>query len=482
MRENISSTSTDGVTQRKLPAIVLMLMAAFMLAFAFSAARPQEAYAKSYSCPQVSIEATVETDGSLSVSETRTFSFDGSFSAVWWVYDKLPNSDAEVVTDSVSITQAGTTTELSPVDFQTTWRSYGGPDNSAYSYDEEETTLYVFFSASDEEISITTNYRITNMVQVYKDTAELYWAFIGSDWGVNSDNVSVTLTLPAPNGTAITPGETVRGWAHGPLNGYIDVGTDGVITLTVPSVSSGEYAEVRTTFPTEWLTDLPESSGNQHQDQEMLNQILQEEKSYSDQSNTFRAITWLLFAGEIALIIWALVMFFKYGKEHKPNFKEKYWRDVPAEDVHPTLIGRLWRSNKNSPKDFTATLMHLCNIGVLRIDAGNYPNKRGKIINDYYITLLDGYEDKIKDSPIDKAAIKFMFDYVGSKRNSVWFGSLKEKEKLSPEAFLKSYESFQKCVDKNFDKLKFYEKKGTKYKIITYFIAIAIIFVGIVYL
>lgn len=49
-----------------------------------------QAHAKSYTMPKVDIQAQVETDGALQVTEQRTFDFDGDFSAVWWAFDGLP--------------------------------------------------------------------------------------------------------------------------------------------------------------------------------------------------------------------------------------------------------------------------------------------------------------------------------------------------------------------------------------------------------
>jgi hypothetical protein len=55
------------VLSRVLPLIVL---AAALLA-------PAAAHAKSYSVPRVDVQAVVEPDGSMLVTEQRTFRFDG---------------------------------------------------------------------------------------------------------------------------------------------------------------------------------------------------------------------------------------------------------------------------------------------------------------------------------------------------------------------------------------------------------------------
>ena len=57
----------------------------FAMALVVSALMPAGlAYADGYSIDQVNIDATVATDGSVSVQESRTFDFDGSYHGVYW--------------------------------------------------------------------------------------------------------------------------------------------------------------------------------------------------------------------------------------------------------------------------------------------------------------------------------------------------------------------------------------------------------------
>lgn len=76
---------------------------AVLLIFAMQCVMPAQAQAKSYECPRVVIDATLNNDGSLSVTEQRTFDFDGSFTAVWWTFDNLPGAESKIAVDSVTI-------------------------------------------------------------------------------------------------------------------------------------------------------------------------------------------------------------------------------------------------------------------------------------------------------------------------------------------------------------------------------------------
>ncbi len=71
-----------------------MLFCAALLALAcvLVALASRQAHAKSYTMPKVDIQAQVETDGSLQVTEQRTFDFDGDFTAIWWTFNGLPSN------------------------------------------------------------------------------------------------------------------------------------------------------------------------------------------------------------------------------------------------------------------------------------------------------------------------------------------------------------------------------------------------------
>ena len=205
------------------------LMAAFVPAacLLLTLAFPASAHAKSYIMPEVDIQAQMETDGTLHVVEQRTFDFDGSYSAVWWTLNLLP-SNAEFTVNGVrmmTVDGEGATessmSQVLEVPFELKWREEGGPDKDAYSVDAPKNTVYVFFGNKPSKVVVELDYTITNMAQMYDDVAEVYWQYLGSQWSAPSENVTATLQLPVPQGVSIEPGENVRAWGHGPLEGMV---------------------------------------------------------------------------------------------------------------------------------------------------------------------------------------------------------------------------------------------------------------------
>ena len=137
---------------------------------------PAPALAKSYSMPEVSIEATVNADGSLHVVEQRTFDFDGSFTCVWWEFNKL-YWPKELQVNGVFLTlgmdspanAATASMPLEEVPFKTLWRSEGGPGRAAYSVDTAYDGVYVFFDVSNTLMRVTLDYTVLNAVEMYTD-------------------------------------------------------------------------------------------------------------------------------------------------------------------------------------------------------------------------------------------------------------------------------------------------------------------------
>ena len=62
------------------------------------------AYADEYSIPHVSIQAVVEQDGTLEVTEDRSFDFNGSFNGVFW---DIPQGKQKGIDTKVELISAG---------------------------------------------------------------------------------------------------------------------------------------------------------------------------------------------------------------------------------------------------------------------------------------------------------------------------------------------------------------------------------------
>lgn len=468
------TVATSMPLQRiRLAAIVLFSLAAVLC---LCLCAPATAQAKSYSVPKVNITADAQSDGSLHVVEQRTFEFNGSYSAVWWVMSGLP-SNAKLKVNSVSMGYADGSSndtvqlsDLKSTGFNVKWRDAGGPGYDCYSVDNGESTVYVFCDATNTKMVVQLDYTIENGVQAYKDCADLYWKFVGSDWAVDSENVTCTISLPVPGGATSKVGDNVLAWGHGPLDGSLEFNDAGtVVTYKEDTVAAGQYAEAHVLFPVAWLTNISSEALKLHGDEMHKDDVVKDEKTWADQANYQRmfSLIYILVLGlvSLALLTWAIVMFMRHGKEHKPTFTEQYWRDVPNKQMHPAVIARLWRWDKESGDDLTATIMHLAHVGALSINKGSYEEKqklRTKTVEDYYITKMPAAE-KLTD-PIDVQAMELLFDKVADGKPSLWLKSISLYGEKHPTSFNDTLANWQGQVSAEVNAADYFEEAGNRYQ------------------
>ncbi|WP_165248727.1 DUF2207 domain-containing protein [Adlercreutzia sp. ZJ141] len=213
------------------------------------------------------------------------------------------------------------------------------------------------------------DYTIVNGVAAYKDVGEVYWKYVSDKWNVASEQVTMTLTLPVPQGVSAVAGDNVHAWGHGPQSGTFGVNDDGTITYSADRVEAGQFAEARVTFPVGWLYDVSDEARAETGETMRLATALNEEDGWADQ-NSMRRLAELNRAAVSAIVcvialFAAVVAYLAFGRERKPDFTGDYWCDMPDSNLHPALAGRLWRWNHPSRADFVATVMHLRNEGSL---------------------------------------------------------------------------------------------------------------------
>ncbi len=474
MDDKVSARASRASVRCGIAAVLLVMSIAVLALF------PAQAHAKEYTCPHVDISAQAQTDATLHVVEQRTFDFDGTFSAVWWNFSGLPwNAEVEIASARMAqVNDAGEVvgdwTPLPEVPFVYEWRDEGGPDQAAWSFDKMQNTVYAFFDITDERVTIELDYSVINGVQAYEDIAEIYWKYVPEGWSVDSCDVTLNVALPVPSGVKVVPGENVRAWGHGPLDGAVSIGEDGVVSYSVPLVRAGQFAEARIVLPAGWLTNLDPKVKLLNQGTLRLDTVLEEEAGYADSANALRvaALASILVALAICVIalVVALLLFWRYGREHKPDVTDEYWRDVPEPGMQPALIGRLWRWNHESPDDLTATIMHLAHIGALRIDRGAYADADGKTVEDYYLTRVEPKASELTD-PIELATLDFLFQKASGGLPSLWLGTIRAYGKKQPQEYVDAINDWQGVLTARANEQDFFEAKGKRLQAVVFVMA-----------
>lgn len=441
-----------------------LVLSAFLLALVLAFV-PRLAWADDYEIDRVDIDATVAADGSLSVVESRTFDFDGSFHGVYW---EIPTGSYGSRQIETSIDQVGELVGGAFVPFE---ESYSG-DEHTYQLDDYGSYIRVkLYSAhSYEDATFVIGYTDTNLVSRYDDVSELYWKFVSDGWDVESQNVTCTVHLPVPEGRTIVPEEDVRAWGHGPLDADVNFEGNDVV-YRVPGVGTSEFAEARITFPESWTSEAP-SLGGKH-----LPEVLEEEQRWADEANARRDRARLLtYGGSAGLLATTLATIFgsiaaltRYRRTHRPQFDDEYFRDVPSDD-HPAVLGALYRDGNPSDEDFTATLMRLTDLGAVRLDLVTLRSKgllgREKTRQDYRLTCLPQAADMSLDA-IDRKALHTLFldiarrapHHDGDPEDAeiIYFGDIEKVGRKHPESFDSAYRGWQATVEGEVSKRRFFK-------------------------
>ena len=222
-------------------------------------------YAKSYKIIKIEIIATVNLDGSIDIQEFRTYKFKGRFR--WADYRKsvkgFDSIENFVLRDENFI-----------------YHSSSGKEKGTYqvSYSNDEFYVKWFYSARNESKTFILSYKLTNILNIYPDVAELNYQFVGGEWDHGTREVNVIVKLPY--GAAL---DEVRAWAHGPLWGNVTIMDETTIHLDIVDLPRYRFWEGRILFPARLVSNLPLSASTS-----MLDNIIAEESQWAREANEAR--------------------------------------------------------------------------------------------------------------------------------------------------------------------------------------------------
>ena len=351
---------------------------------------------KSYSFPEVRIDATLNQDGSLSIEERRTFDFRGDFSFAFFTVEHKQLND--VVEFQVS--EGGDVYEEGAPEVPGHVRLEEGVLEGPGGFKFKATW---WFSASDERRTWTIRYRVLCAADVYADTAHLLWKFVGEGWTVPTESAVITLHLP---GRAVSPpprpefpcipaslraGGTVppvpglaseplaqrdvRAWGHGPLHGEVDRIDPHTIRLSIRDLDPETFVEASVTLPAEAVPAQYQGVDAR------LDAILAEEARLAGEANAARldarrverarsvarTVGWALlglFPVLTVLIVWRARV-----RERIPGIPH-HLTEPPEEAIRPARLALEWSMylrRLDTPNAFRAQVMEMARQGFVRI-------------------------------------------------------------------------------------------------------------------
>lgn len=254
---------------------------------------------KSYSFPEVHIDATVLPDGTLEIEERRTFDFRGSFSFAFFTVEHRRFGDVVdfELSEGDDVYEEGAPEVPGHVRIEDPVLDGPGGHKLKATW---------WFRAHDERRTWTIRYRVRCAVDVHADTAHLLWQFVGRGWTVPTDRAVITVHLPevalrppprpqfpcspadpAPDGRVgatrpLERGET-RAWGHGPLQGEVRLPNAETVVLDVSDLPPETFVEGSILFPSDAVPLQYGSAIPRFDD------ILAEERELAERANRIRA-------------------------------------------------------------------------------------------------------------------------------------------------------------------------------------------------
>jgi uncharacterized membrane protein len=437
---------------------LVLLVVAIVVAAACACLAAGPAAAKSYSISDVTIDATVAPNGDLRVHETRTLAFSGSFHFVYWDLSTKGSNGIKVVG---AAGPAGDPSVTVPYKLATV-PLMGVPGQSGtYMVADQGATVRVQldFAVADASAAFTVDYVAKGAAKRWADTAELYWQFVGDQATVPSDHVRVTVHLPAGVSRS-----QVRAWAHGPLWGTVTIAPDASVVMTVAPLPAGTFVEGRILFPAAALAKTAPTGGAH------LAAVLAAEKKLAAEANNARSrarlkvIAWgiLGFGLPLIALVLVLVLYFKYGREPKTQFRGQYLRDIPEPSLPPALVGVIWRMGTVGRDDATATLLDLVNRKVIDIARVTVQKQhllgKGEAIS-YQLTLHDERLDELL--PYERHLCTFLFHEIAESPTLV-LSELRDLAKTNRAAFAKGYSTWTSMVGEEGERRQFLDAKADR--------------------
>lgn len=319
---------------------------------------------------ELAFDASINTDGSMNVIETWDIEIENT-NTLFKTFKTDMSKYSDITNVQVSEITNGSTrnfTKINTLMYYVTKDSYYGMINDDGNF---EIAWGVGLDDSRATKKYQISYTIEDVVTKYNDYAELYWQFVGSDFEINADKITGTITLPSQ----AKSNDEIKVWGHTEdLNGEIYVTDLEEISFELDGFNSGRYVEIRTLFPTSMIV----STSRTH-DANILEYVIDEETEWANEANARRArrdATNFLITLVVIIICVLLSVFsilraiknankFKGKSKYKPTQELEYYRDLPRENATPAQSLYVYSETKYGIVDndigkvVSATLLNL---------------------------------------------------------------------------------------------------------------------------
>ncbi|WP_314294194.1 DUF2207 family protein [Fusobacterium periodonticum] len=324
-------------------------------------------FAASFRIEKLDIEANLQKDGSMVVSEAVTYDID----EINGVYFDIDAKGYGGITSLQVFEDEGhyednviSYREVDPVNYEVT-ENDGVYRIKLYSKNYNNVRTFKFV------------YTLPEAIKVYDDVAQLNRKMVGQDWQQGISTVRVNIEIPV---STSYDNSNILVFGHGPLTGEVDK-EENTVFYKLDDYYPGDFLEAHILMEPEIFSEY-DNSKIIHK--EMKQELLDMEARLADEANAERenalrreqrlqkiSSNAKPIMGGIASI-WAVLMYYIhviFKRKNKVKDDIKYLRDLP-DDSSPALVGGVITKSVND-NEILATIVDLIRRKVLTLDTSD---------------------------------------------------------------------------------------------------------------
>ena len=313
-------------------------------------------FAANYRIEKLDIEANLQKDGSMVVSEAVTYDID-EINGVYFDIDAKGFGELE---------------DLQVFEDEPNTSSFKEVDASNYEVSVSD-ELYRIKLYSKNQNNIRTFkfvYKLPEAITVYDDVAQFNRKMVGQEWQQGIKYITAKVIIPVPTSY---DNSNILVFGHGPLTGEVDKEGNTVV-YKLDDYYPGDFLEAHILMEPEIFSEYNKSK-IVHKD--MKQELLDMEAKLSEEANIERdkASSQQKISKKQGVIlgilgsIWGVLMFYIHGiyrrKNRVKNSVGKYLRELP-DDSSPALVGS-FMTDSISGNEILATIVDLIRRKVLML-------------------------------------------------------------------------------------------------------------------
>ena len=317
-------------------------------------------FAASFRIEKLDIEANLQKDGSMVVSEAVTYDID-EINGVYFDIDAKGFGELQYI----QVFEDDSTGGFKEVD----------TSNYEVSVSDELYRIKLYSKNHNNRRTFKFVYKLPEAITVYDDVAQFNRKMVGQEWQQGINYITAKVIIPV---SASYDNSNILVFGHGPLTGEVDKEGNTVI-YKLNNYYPGDFLEAHILMEPEIFSEYNKSK-IVHKD--MKQKLLDMEAKFADEANAERdkAIRQQEMINKVfekpGLIfgvlssIWGVLMFYIYGiyrrRNRVKNSVGKYLRELP-DDSSPALVGS-FMTDSISGNEILATIVDLIRRKILRLE------------------------------------------------------------------------------------------------------------------